>query len=323
MNNLYLDLKEYINKIPLKENILDKTKTEYLKEYTRMYTNNNTPEQQATRKSTYYKYRAAWLYSNTLLANIKINEIESEKDNNIMDCLINSLAKIVDRIKRYDRCIAFKKDASQTNLSKKGQVITLKKSWSTHIFNHMLSVDSKYLLAACVCYCSGCRPSELLNGVKIENCGGGLKITIQGTKTHKDKKYGQETRVFNVSIDDPHCKYLKQQIDKEMLVKIDSAKLLSEQLRSFGKKVLQEKTYISAYTYRHNFSRMLKGSGLSRDDIAMCLGHCNDKSQCYYAHSSSKDNNGFKISEIKATKKIKHVVNNDYIKSSTTTAPAM
>jgi len=99
-----------------------------------------------------------------------------------------------------------------------------------------------------------------------------------------------------------------------LYVKIDNAKLLGEQVRRNSKIVLpNEKSYISPYTYRHNFSRMIKNTGLSHDEIAMSLGHCTDKSQNYYAHASNKGSSYFKITDITASKKIKRVVNNDYI----------
>jgi len=181
-----------------------------------MYINNTTPETQARRKSSFYKYRASWIYANTVLANIKIDEIEVENDIVIKDCLILSLNNIVDRIKKYPPkntvgvSIHYEKDALQksNSKSKKGQVIALKKSWSTLMLDHMKAVDSKYLIATCVMFCTGCRPSELMTGVEISKSIDGLTVRIAGTKTHAGKRYGQENRKYTVNIDDPHYYHL-------------------------------------------------------------------------------------------------------------------
>jgi hypothetical protein len=165
-----------------------------------------------------------------------------------------------------------------------------------------------------------------MQGVKVEDHMNGLKFTILGKKTHGGK-YGQNQRSYVVMIDnDNHYHYLKQKMTNDVssfTVKVDSAKLLGEQIRRNSKIVLQhEKTYVSPYTYRHNFSRMLKGCCLSIEQKATALGHCTDESQHRYSHSSNK-NTCFKISEISGTKQIKKVLNNSYIKPAAMTAPRM
>jgi integrase len=328
MEELFEYLKSYITTLPIKERQpCNKTKREYIREYTRMHLNGMTPDQQANRKSTYYKYRASWLYTNIALAENLIKEIESQINVNAKINLVNQLNSAVDRIKRYPPkdsaglSTPFKKPPLQKSLSKKSQIITLKKNWSTLMFDHMRSVDSKYLDAVCIMYVSGCRPCELETGVQVINCKDGLKIIINGKKTHGGK-YGQECREFIVEIDDPHYIYLKQIGD--FFAKIDSAKLLGEQIRRNSKIILaHEKTLISPYTYRHNFSRMIKNMGLTRDEIALALGHCTDRSQKYYSHASDKTNSGFKISDIKGSKKIKKVVNDSYIKTTMQISPTM
>ena len=318
MNNLYAELKSYVNDLPVNDNILKKTKEEYINECKRMFANGTVPETQAKRKSSFYKYRAAWIYSNTQLAYIKIEEIDKEQDNNIRDKLIITLNNIVDSIKKYSSDavpVIFKNSTVDPKLSKKGQIIKLDNLWSFKMFSHMLAVESIYLDAVCVSMLSGARPVEIQSGILVKKTDDGLTFVIAGSKNHGDK-YGQQERKFTLKINDLHFEYLYNKIDGEILIKIDSAKLFGEQIRRNSKIIFPHmQPYISPYTYRHNFSRLLKNAGLSHDDIARCLGHCTDKSQKYYSHASNKDNTGFEISNISATKKIKKVINNDYIKT--------
>lgn len=331
MNEQFEYLKNYISSLPIKDRQPSiKTQREYIKEYTRMHVNNTVPEIQAVRRSSYYKYRAAWVYTNRLLSENYIEQIEIEEDIDVQADLICKLNACVDRLKMYPSNdifikndeIPFKKDALQKSKSKKGQIVTLNKNWDTLMFEHLKKVDSKYLDAVCVLMV-GARPVELMTGVKVEDHIDGLKFTIFGAKRHGGK-YGQETRSFVVRAeDDQHYYHLKQKMTNgitELHIKIDSAKLLGEQIRRNSKIVLpNEDTYISPYTYRHNFSRLLKGAGLSIEQVATALGHCTDKSMSYYSHKSGKS--FFRISEITGTKKIKKVVNNSYINKSATSAP--
>lgn len=324
MNEQYEKLKEYVNSIS-KNEVSVKTQVDYIKTYTRLFNANKTPFDFA-RKSTHYKYRASCIYTNNLLANIKIEEIDFEIDDDEKEKKIMELNSIVEILKTYldDDHIVYKKSVVQKSLSKKSQISTLKSTSLTLMLDHLKIVNSKYLSAVCVMFCTGCRPCELIDGVQIIKNKDSLTFKIAGKKTHANNKYGQQWREFSMFVDDPHYQYLFDKIDSELIVKIDSAKLLGEQIRSFSKNVVKEKTYISPYTYRHNFSNYLKKSGLDKDDIARCLSHCTDKSQNFYAHASNKkDNNGFRIFNIKATKSIKHVVNNNYIKSMATSAPCM
>jgi len=323
MNDQYEKLKEYIKAIP-ENDISTKTKTDYIKTYTRLFNNDKTPFDYP-RKSTHYKYRASFIYANTVLAKLKISEIEGELDEIKKKKEIEEFKSIVNLLKSYldDDHIIYKKSVVQKSLSKKLTIAKLNKSWSTLMFEKMN--DSKYLMALSVLFCTGCRSIELVSGVKVKNDNEGLTFTICGAKTHAGGKYGQEERSFTMSSDNEHYQYLKDNINGEAVIKIDSGKLLGEQIRRNSKIIMpNSKSYISPYTYRHNFSRMIKNTGLSHEDTARCLGHCNDKSQTFYSRSSCKKDNGdFKIFNITATKSIKHVVNNSYIKSSATSAPCI
>lgn len=70
------------------------------------------------------------------------------------------------------------------------------------------------------------------------------------------------------------------------------------------------KSNISPYTYRHNFAKNLKATIFSKVDIAVAMGHSNDKSQRYYANGG-KDGGGFKIDQIGGTREVKQISQNN------------
>ena len=325
MNDEYIEMKNYIEAIP-ENDISVKTQTDYIKTYTRLFNNNKNPFDYE-RKSTHYKYRAAFIYANTLLARIKLKEIEDKLDEDKRKSEIAEFKSIVNLLKSYldDEHIVFKKSSLQKSLSKKLDVAKLKKSWSVLMYEKLNKDDSIYMEAVCVLMLTGARGIEVTTGVTVEDHIDGLRFTIKGAKRHAGDKYGQVERSFVVQIeDDPHYQHLKQKMGNgvnNFEVKIDSAKLLGEQIRRNSKIVMPGEIYISPYTYRHNFSRLLKGSGIDSDSVSMALGHCTDRSKKYYSAASGKS--FFRISEIKGSKKIKHVVNKEFLKTMVSIAPAM
>jgi len=95
-----------------------------------------------------------------------------------------------------------------------------------------------------------------------------------------------------------------------MLIQINSEKRLCDQMNKYSKQVFPRmKSIISPYAYRHQFARKIKINLVSRVDIAIAMGHCNDKSQRHYANKARSAGSGFEISEIQGTQDVKLVSN--------------
>ncbi|PJD94998.1 MAG: hypothetical protein CK426_09400 [Legionella sp.] len=70
------------------------------------------------------------------------------------------------------------------------------------------------------------------------------------------------------------------------------------------------KYYVSPYTYRHKFSGIAKAIYQDDDQVAILLGHSNGLSQGYYCNAK-KSVGSFKIEQVKGTKQVKHVAQNN------------
>jgi len=97
--------------------------------------------------------------------------------------------------------------------------------------------------------------------------------------------------------------------NNQIFIKVDSANALGEQMRKYSKQAFPRmKSFISPYTYRHNFAKNVKSGLFSKVDIALAMGHSNDKSQAFYANKG-KDG-GFKIEQIEGSREVKQISQN-------------
>lgn len=134
----------------------------------------------------------------------------------------------------------------------------------------------KYREAACISAISGCRPSELVNGVDVSVANGMLKIRIRGAKTSENS--GQEWRELCYSL--PSENPLAIMLGRIALlkggstvVKIDDAKAFSGAVRAAGKRAFPQFGHtITPYSFRHQVASDLKAADLG-DQISQALGH--------------------------------------------------
>jgi len=314
----------------------DKTKTQYRRDVKAMDGRQLEPSSIAKTKNTYYKYRAAWIFCYTEAFYELHKLINNTQDKNQKIFLIQQLELIVERIKKYPpdpKGENFKKiksmiesgvktkDIEKTgwrsikdeidsvkNHSKKYQ--RLPKNWNERYFKYIASKNSKYTKAIAFLAISGCRPAELEKGVSLGlREDGSIKLCIESIKTHDDK-YGQKTREFTVKSDSIEHQYLVDLMKKsnnQTWIQIESAKKLGAQMCKYSKKVFPRmKSFISPYTYRHQFARKAKAALNEKVDVAVALGHSNDKSQRFYANAS-KNAGGMQIKELEGTREVKQI----------------
>lgn len=127
---------------------------------------------------------------------------------------------------------------------------------------------------------------------------------MKGGETREGKQ-GQIERSFTIKSDCDYFKNLWQQTKfGSLTVSIESEKNLCEQMRKYSERLFPNlKSYISAYTFRHNFASLAK-SQLTNLGVAVCLGHSNTTSQRLYSNKKT-GSTSFVIDNINGTTKPK------------------
>lgn len=324
------ECKKYLDSLPKRKKTSAKTEREYMINVNRMNQNETDPLTACTSKNTYYKYRAAWNFTYTKLANDLHKEASEETDKIKKIALIDELCNCVTALKRFPpdpNGINFKlqeqglyssdwqsvKDQAPPSKSKKYQIAKLPKNWQERYFKHVSEKNSKYTNAVALLALTGCRPAEIENGITLQlQDDQSIRVSIEGKKTH-DGQYGQDVRTFVITSNGIEYAYLVKEMSKnnnQISIKVDSANALGEQMRKYSKQVFPRmKSNISPYTYRHNFAKNIKSGLFSKVDIALAMGHSNDKSQRYYANKG-KDG-GFKIEQIEGSREVKQISPNN------------
>ncbi|WP_207262957.1 hypothetical protein [Desulfovibrio sp. Huiquan2017] len=133
---------------------------------------------------------------------------------------------------------------------------------------------------------TGCRPDEFSKGVQVRVAGDQIIITVHGSKTNTG--YGQNTRIMTIESSTAMEKILftivKQSGGAIELRPAASERALRESFRravikSLGKDWADK---VSQYSFRQQLAADLKKARLSKELIALALGHCSDTTQGHY-----------------------------------------
>ncbi len=196
--------------------------------------------------------------------------------------------------------------------SKKHRTRSLPNDWRDGLFQAALDKPSKHRLALAVLMCCGCRPKELENGIEIQLDPEHQRITFVIISA-KRRSHAMETRQF--TIQNPQSlafRYLLSQSvlhGKTLTLRQVNYQAVSKEVERLGRLAFEfSKEGISPYCLRHAFSGDLHAAGLSREDIARCLGHKTDETQRHYSRSVKHSSGGFKITDIHSTEPVKALV---------------
>lgn len=311
----------YLKAMPTRKEPSPNTVKQYESAFKRMSKNKQDPISLAKTKNSYYHYRAAWCYICEREAKQYLKAAEKERDHEKKIKLIKSVIRLVNAIKKIppdfsgshlkqsengeyvSQWVQAKKPAQKSH-SKKHQ--KLPKDWQNRYFEYILKNESQYALHVALCSISGCRPAELESGILLEDAEKGIKITIESKKTHNGK-FGQDVRSCIVWSDSKEFFLLKEHLKhhKSTVLKINSAKNFGELLRHYSKQVFPRSSYVSPYTYRHEFARRAKCL-LSEENASIVMGHSNSKSTNHYSNAA-KSSGGLSIYDVQGTKKVKLV----------------
>jgi hypothetical protein len=182
------------------------------------------------------------------------------------------------------------KMAVNPKCSKKFGLSRLKTGWREAIFASIKSPNLKRAVA--VTSACGCRPCELETGVEISLQDGLLYLEIQGAKVDVVAQRGQPLRIIEVDTASPWGEYLLQQVsqteEQSLVVRYDAGGI-SQRLREKSKELWpRRKSLVSAYSYRHFLSQLMKQAKEGREKIAATLGHACDYSQTAYGSRKKK-----------------------------------
>lgn len=174
-------------------------------------------------------------------------------------------------------------------------------NWRENIANRMIKYKAPFLVAAL----TGCRPQELVHGVKLEIVDGLIKATIKGAKVTENA--GQKQRVISLKIDGKLANDLAELVrDGKNVVTLGSASNFTTAIRDAGRREYKNNNVdLSAYSLRHQFASDMKAAGFPAEDIAKAMGHISDKTASYYGSRQQNRGGGPKVESVTASKKVK------------------
>lgn len=234
-----------------------------------------------TKKSTYFKRRAAILHCLRDVIEVRLKEQDQlQRNNGLSDP--EKRAKWDEHVKalRYAMHLVGRipddhnikeispRETKRKNLSK------LPVNWREKLMDRM----PKYEAAMAVAALTGCRPVELKKfGAAVSFKEGKLKILILGAKLGENS--GQEWRemTFDMPTDNPIAMRLGRLVlmnRDDLLVNIESEMNFTTSIRSAGRRAFPSfPDSITAYSLRHQVASDLKASDLSPDQVSQALGH--------------------------------------------------
>jgi len=177
----------------------------------------------------------------------------------------------------------------------KRNVSKLDKNYRSEILKYSIENNMKCKNAIAVLYSTGCRPDELVKGVRVSMSQDlkSVEFVIVGSKLNADQKRGIRLRKISVSIHDENNKIrfkllsLLDELQKNnfetIKVSVASANSFSGYISKISKRIYPRRKYhASAYSFRHSFATELKNSGAGPVLIAKSMGHASTRSQQSY-----------------------------------------
>ena len=301
--------------------ISDTTKADYSKKYERMVRLKRPPEGMAKSSGGFYAYRAAFLHGTAQEARaaLKLRD-QSPYGSPKWEAAMQKIRICLSRFQRYPadpkrervgqsehQHITWATVREQiteipVRRSKRAVLSYLrhKPGWHDTLFG---AVSERYKAAAAVAALTGCRPSELVRGVKVQLRDDSLLVAISGTKVSQQS--GQPTRLLRLAIDSAEARYLAALCEAgDAIVQIRSANAFGEAIAAAGRTAFpRARQRISPYVLRHSVASDLKSS-YGPDDTAAALGHQVTRTQERYGRAVHGGRSA--ITGVHATRAVRH-----------------
>jgi integrase len=180
-------------------------------------------------------------------------------------------------------------------------------NWRQQVIERMPT----YRLAALTAAVTGCRPAELVGGVKMTIEDGMLRAHIIGAKVDVDKGKGQEWRRLSWPLD--HASDLVQDLVKAtqeaggaLVAQIANASNFSKSMSNASARVWpRRKAAITPYCMRHQAASDFKASGMSSGEVSAALGHLSDVTKSTYGHANMSRSGGVAPKRVESARPVK------------------
>ena len=211
----------------------------------------------------------------------------------------------------------FSKEGRMKRKSKRSALKGLPSDWRERVCN--FNMNSKYRIPMLVLALTGCRPSELEKGIRVnlkkpESLQGFIVgFDIGGVKLSAEK--GQEIRRITYTSDDKNI-LLSEFLGSVNLFEYSSFDVGVKSAANFSKEITRiggliwpaHKETVSAYCFRHQFASDLK-KHYCGNDVSLALGHASAKTRKTYGSASQSRGQPPQLS-VGASREIKDTVSN-------------
>jgi integrase len=192
--------------------------------------------------------------------------------------------------------------------SKRQDMVGLPSNWRELVIAQMRTYRPATLTAAV----TGCRPAELVSGVKLSIENAMLIAHIEEAKVDVARGKGQEWRRLEWPLDHPNS-MVRDLADEVALaggaltVTIKSASNFSKSVSNAGAREWpRRKTTITPYCFRHQVAADMKADGqLGSGEISAALGHLSDTTKSTYGHANMSKGRGVAPAKVTAARPVK------------------
>lgn len=148
----------------------------------------------------------------------------------------------------------------------------------------MVHRSHKYRHAVLVQAVTGCRPAELVTGVKLTIEGESLVAVIDGAKVTGSSGQPWRRLSWDIASDSHLVRQLVMAVgDGLSLAKIEDAKAYSGAIRAAaGREWPRRRSTVTPYCFRHAAASDMKAAGIGDLEISAALGHCADVAKQFY-----------------------------------------
>ncbi|UUA73416.1 site-specific integrase [Cellvibrio sp. QJXJ] len=194
--------------------------------------------------------------------------------------------------------------------SKKTALHKLPKNWRELLISYNQS--SMYRIPLLTAALTGCRPCELVKGIRVYMSDNHVNFQIEGGKVDENKGQPFRTISYPVTSSNELLHELIKEIPnprQAITVSINKAVNFTVEIRRIGKEVWPaHPESITAYCFRHQFASDLKRTH-SGEDVSRALGHSTNKTRKRYGHHAQQRGDTSHII-ISASRPIKNLASN-------------
>lgn len=240
---------------------------------------------------------------------LEIKEIQKRADACMRQVRMKNALRHLDEIaavdpddsqqKAYELQISEIKEREGASKSRRSNLRELNQlgDWLGDVWHVASKAEHAALIAVLIL--TGCRPVELLKGVRIRitDDGNGLVLRVLGAKVKEGDtsrtQTGQDWREIHVGLETEPARFLAAMVSDEAPILtvgadfkagfVDRSRELRRLIAEIGEKALGQDVSLSPYDFRHAFSAYLKSvASIDAAEVAQAMGQRSTSSQTHY-----------------------------------------